>query len=69
MVLVIFPAETTFPVRIRPRIETSPVKGHFLSVRGETKVESRGGRERGGSVGESSECVGRRRSRREERIG
>lgn len=32
MVLVIFPAEMTLPVRIRPRIETSPVKGHFLSV-------------------------------------
>lgn len=25
-------AETTFPVRIRPRMETSPVKGHFLSM-------------------------------------
>jgi hypothetical protein len=25
--------ETTVPVRIRPRIETKPVKGHFLSVR------------------------------------
>lgn len=25
--------ETTVPVRIRPRMETSPVKGHFLSVR------------------------------------
>ena len=24
--------ETTVPVRIRPRIETRPVKGHFLSV-------------------------------------
>lgn len=24
--------ETTVPVRIRPRIETWPVKGHFLSV-------------------------------------
>ena len=24
--------ETTFPVRIRPRIETSPVNGHFLSI-------------------------------------
>lgn len=23
--------ETTLPVRIRPRIEMSPVKGHFLS--------------------------------------
>lgn len=23
--------ETTLPVKIRPRIETSPVKGHFLS--------------------------------------
>ena len=23
--------DTTVPVRIRPRIETSPVKGHFLS--------------------------------------
>jgi hypothetical protein len=23
--------ETTFPVSIRPRIEISPVKGHFLS--------------------------------------
>lgn len=26
--------ETTVPVRIRPRIETRPVKGHFLSVGG-----------------------------------
>ena len=25
--------ETTVPVRIRPRMETSPVKGHFLSTR------------------------------------
>lgn len=24
--------ETTVPVRIRPRMETRPVKGHFLSV-------------------------------------
>ena len=24
--------ETTVPVRIRPRIETMPVNGHFLSV-------------------------------------
>lgn len=24
--------ETTVPVRIRPRIETSPVNGHFLSI-------------------------------------
>jgi hypothetical protein len=24
--------ETTVPVRIRPRIETWPVKGHFLSI-------------------------------------
>jgi hypothetical protein len=32
MVRVIFPEETTFPVRIRPRMETSPVKGHFLSA-------------------------------------
>ena len=24
--------ETTLPVRIRPRIETMPVNGHFLSV-------------------------------------
>ena len=24
--------ETTVPLRIRPRIETKPVKGHFLSV-------------------------------------
>lgn len=24
--------ETTVPVRIRPRIETRPVKGHFLSI-------------------------------------
>lgn len=30
MVRVIF-VETTRPVKIRPRIETSPVKGHFLS--------------------------------------
>ena len=25
--------ETTFPVRIRPRMETIPVNGHFLSAR------------------------------------
>lgn len=25
--------DTTVPVRIRPRMETSPVKGHFLSAR------------------------------------
>ena len=25
--------ETTFPVRIRPRIETIPVNGHFLSAK------------------------------------
>ena len=31
MVRVIL-AETTLPVRMRPRIETSPVKGHFLSM-------------------------------------
>lgn len=31
MVRVIL-AETTLPVRIRPRMETSPVKGHFLSM-------------------------------------
>lgn len=31
MVRVIF-VETTLPVKIRPRIETSPVKGHFLSI-------------------------------------
>ena len=24
--------ETTVPVRIRPRIDTSPVNGHFLST-------------------------------------
>jgi hypothetical protein len=24
--------ETTLPVRIRPRIDTPPVKGHFLSA-------------------------------------
>jgi hypothetical protein len=24
--------DTTLPVRIRPRIEMSPVKGHFLST-------------------------------------
>lgn len=24
--------DTTVPVRIRPRIETIPVKGHFLSM-------------------------------------
>ena len=31
MVRVIF-VETTRPVKMRPRIETSPVKGHFLSA-------------------------------------
>ena len=31
IVRVIF-VETTRPVRIRPRIETSPVNGHFLSA-------------------------------------
>lgn len=31
IVRVIF-VETTLPVRIRPRIEILPVKGHFLSV-------------------------------------
>jgi hypothetical protein len=31
MVRVIL-ADMTFPVRMRPRIETSPVKGHFLSM-------------------------------------
>lgn len=31
MVRVIF-VDTTLPVRMRPRMETSPVKGHFLSV-------------------------------------
>lgn len=30
--------ETTVPVRIRPRMETSPVKGHFLSEGHETSV-------------------------------
>ena len=30
MVRFIF-VDTTLPVRIRPRIEMSPVKGHFLS--------------------------------------
>jgi hypothetical protein len=32
IVRVIF-VETTFPVRMRPRIEISPVNGHFLSRR------------------------------------
>ena len=31
IVRVIF-VETTRPVRMRPRIETSPVNGHFLSA-------------------------------------
>lgn len=31
MVLVIL-VEWTTPVKIRPRIETFPVKGHFLSM-------------------------------------
>ncbi len=31
MVRVIL-VDTTLPVRMRPRMETSPVKGHFLSV-------------------------------------
>lgn len=31
IVRVIF-VETTFPVKIRPRIETFPVNGHFLSI-------------------------------------
>lgn len=30
--------ETTVPVRIRPRMETRPVKGHFLSVGGRWSV-------------------------------
>lgn len=30
--------ETTFPVRIRPRMETIPVNGHFLSVQGVVSV-------------------------------
>lgn len=32
MVRVIL-VDTTLPVRIRPRIETRPVQGHFLSVK------------------------------------
>lgn len=31
IVRVIF-VDTTRPVRMRPRIETSPVNGHFLSI-------------------------------------
>lgn len=31
MVRVIL-VDTTFPVKIRPRMEMSPVKGHFLSI-------------------------------------
>jgi len=30
--------ETTVPVKIRPRIETRPVKGHFLSVDAESQL-------------------------------
>jgi len=32
--------ETTVPVRIRPRMETRPVNGHFLSVKGFESVLS-----------------------------
>ena len=39
-VRVIF-VETTLPVRIRPRIETLPIKGHFLSVHGRVAVWGR----------------------------
>lgn len=30
--------ETTVPVRIRPRMETMPVKGHFLSVMQKNRI-------------------------------
>lgn len=39
MVRVILPAEMTLPVRMRPRIETSPVNGHFLSAKSEQENE------------------------------
>lgn len=48
MVRVILPAETTFPVRIRPRMETSPVKGHFLSGGRRDEGEREGGGDGGG---------------------
>ena len=32
MIVRVILVETTRPVRIRPRIDTSPVKGHFLSA-------------------------------------
>jgi hypothetical protein len=44
IVRVIF-VETTRPVRMRPRIETSPVNGHFLST---LFVRSRVGEMNGG---------------------
>lgn len=32
MIVRVILVDTTRPVRIRPRIETSPVNGHFLSA-------------------------------------
>jgi hypothetical protein len=32
MIVRVILVEMTFPVKIRPRIETLPVKGHFLSA-------------------------------------
>lgn len=32
MIVRVILVETTRPVRMRPRIETSPVNGHFLSA-------------------------------------
>ena len=32
MIVRVILVETTLPVKIRPRIETRPVKGHFLSI-------------------------------------
>lgn len=33
MIVLCILVDMTVPVRIRPRIETWPVKGHFLSTR------------------------------------
>jgi hypothetical protein len=41
MVLVIL-VDFTTPERIRPRIETSPVKGHFLSERTKHQMNTQG---------------------------
>lgn len=38
MVRFIF-VDTTLPDKIRPRMETLPVKGHFLSCRNDEKLD------------------------------